>query len=172
MNKLILILVTAILSFSSLSMAADTEVKDTPEALVDRLQVVYDKLYSIDYRKLEIDDFKKYSEVLREIDSLKLDVKVALNQTSTKPQIKSVVYEETQKFNRGPYNNCGEYKDLLAKFVTTTEENGIRQCYHDGGVDCDVKVAGRIKSLTDLGFMSNGNYVCEVKLDVVITETF
>ena len=161
------ILFTLILTLSSFAFA---ETEPDPTA-ADRLEMVYDRLYSIDYRKLEIEDFKTYSEVLRELDSIKDEVEKLLTQTPGQNTVSVQVYEETFEYNINWGLNCGDFSDHLETLRNRASENGIRACYTSGAIECSVKIEARMKSLTNKGSTGSGTNMCEAVYDVVIEQT-
>lgn len=166
------ILLTALLSLNLFTQAEAPDVEMPAPTPVERLQSVYDRLYSIDYRKLEIEDFKTYSEVLREIGNIKDDVEALLNQNPNQNTIRVEVYEESFEFSRNWNNNCADYQERLNRWEDRIDANGIRACYQAGAIDCKVKIEGRLKSLVDVGQGSDGWPVCRADFDVVIEQTF
>lgn len=164
MRAFIILLITT----WSLSLFAQEQPSEEMGPL-EKIDKIYDDFYGIDYRKLEIEDFRAYSNALNELKALKGEIEELISIPSNESQIKFNVYESAFEFTREWNASCSEYTNYLDTLLKATEEDGIRDCYSSDAISCDIEVAGRLKSLKDLGGYSDQ---CKASFDVVIKQTF
>lgn len=172
------LLYATLLTFSCLVMADDAAhitstdganvTEDKPSTcaeVADNLKKIHRKLYDVDTRPLNIDDYRTYRDALTELNAQSPLLDQVCNEKgkSSEQTVYKVKHFET-KIENVTYYDCGriDYKDALEEFQTSS----IRECFRDGGTNCTVKLPPRLFNRKT----ENQNYtwICRADADILL----
>lgn len=129
-----------------------------------KIEKIYNDLYSIDYRILSKDDFATYNQALNDLRDMSVMSFCPVNISRSVVVTLSYLVEN-------PWRGCasGITPAVINKKIKTFEEDSLRECYSQGYLSCVVKESARLKGTYEKGYAETKG--CYLTYDIVFTAT-
>ena len=164
------ILVLAV-AFFSIDAKASSDTEATPESAptceeqLEHLQSIYQRLYDLDTRPLDLNEYKKFREALRDLAS---QIQ-SHGQVCISPDRPTFLVKSSQlKWTPGSSwdNPCGRAD--LRRDLQSFSETAIRECFSEGHATCEIERPARVKSIAGERGQNQTSWACTAELDVVL----